>query len=150
MTEIRFYHLLRASLETVLPVMLERVLSRGQKAVVQLGSDARVEALATHLWTYNEASFLPHGSAKDGSSDRQPVWITSADEAAPNGAEVLFLADGAMSAQVDDYDLCAILFDGRDEAAVAAARGHWKTFKQGGHQVSYWQQTETGGWEQKA
>ena len=43
MTEIRFYHLTRRSLEDVLPVMLERVLGRdGKRAVVRLGSAERV------------------------------------------------------------------------------------------------------------
>ena len=63
MTEIRFYHLTRRSLEDVLPVMLERTLVRdGKRAIVMLGSAERVEHLNAHLWTYNDRSFLPHGS----------------------------------------------------------------------------------------
>ncbi len=38
MTEIRFYHLTRATLETALPQMLEKTLERGQRAVVRVGS----------------------------------------------------------------------------------------------------------------
>ena len=93
MTEVRFYHLIRASLESTLPVMLERSLARGQRAVVQCGSPERVEALANHLWIYAEASFLPHGTARDGRTAEQPIWLTAEDEAAPNGAKVLFLTD---------------------------------------------------------
>ncbi|MEM7171248.1 MAG: DNA polymerase III subunit chi [Pseudomonadota bacterium] len=150
MAEIRFYHLTRASLETALPVMLERTLAREQKAVVQLGSEARVEALANHLWTYNDSSFLPHGSSKDGNAALQPVWLTDADAPAPNGAQVLFLADGAMSERIADFDLCAILFDGRDDEAVGEARAQWKTLKSAGHQITYWQQNDRGAWEQQA
>ena len=45
MTEIRFYHLQRATLETALPPMLEKTLERGQRAVVMAGSEERVEHL---------------------------------------------------------------------------------------------------------
>lgn len=150
MTEVRFYHLIRASLESTLPVMLERSLARGQRAVVQCGSPERVEALANHLWIYAEASFLPHGTARDGRGAEQPVWLTAEDEAAPNGAKVLFLTDGANSARLADYDLCAILFDGKDETALAASRSLWKALKEADHDLSYWQQDEDGRWSQKA
>ncbi len=150
MTEIRFYHLTRRSLEDVLPVMLERVLVRDSKrAVVMLGSAERVEYLNAHLWTYNDRGFLPHGSAKDGTAELQPIWLTDGDEN-PNGATVLFLADGAVSDAVDDYDLVSTLFDGRDADMVAQTRDQWRTYQAGDHELTYWQQTDSGGWEQKA
>ncbi len=145
MTEIRFYHLTRARLETALPVMLEKTLERGQRAVVMAGSDERVEALNAWLWTYRDRSFLPHGSAKDGHAEHQPVWLTERDET-PNGAQVLFLTDGASSARLDDYDLCAVLFDGKDEAALEDARAQWRALKEGEHELTYWQQDERGAW----
>jgi DNA polymerase IIIc chi subunit len=43
--------------------------------------------------------------------------LTTADEN-PNEAQVLFLTDGTSSENVADYQLCAELFDGNDEAAV--------------------------------
>jgi len=150
MTEIRFYHLTRRSLEDVLPVMLERVLDRdGKRAVVMVGSGERVEHLNAHLWTYNDRGFLPHGSKTDGDAALQPVWLTDSDEN-PNGASVLFLADGAVSGAVDDYDLVCTLFDGRDSEAVARAREQWRGYQGGDHELTYWQQTENGGWEKKA
>ena len=150
MTEVRFYHLIRASLETALPVMLERTLARGQRALVRCGSPERVEALAHHLWVYAEASFLPHGTAKDGRAEEQPVWLTAEVEPAPNGADVLFLTDGAGAEGLADYSLCAVLFDGRDDAVLAASRALWKRLNEDGHDMSYWQQDESGAWGQKA
>jgi DNA polymerase-3 subunit chi len=93
MTDVRFYHLTSTSLEAALPQMLEKTLERGQRAVVIAGSEERVEALNAHLWTYKDRGFLPHGTAKDGHSEAQPVWLTESDEN-PNGAQVLFLTDG--------------------------------------------------------
>ncbi len=150
MTEIRFYHLTRRSLEDVLPVMLERTLVRDRKrAVVMVGSAERVEHLNAHLWTYNDRSFLPHGSRTDGAAELQPIWLTDSDEN-PNAARVLFLADGAVLEAVDQYDLVCTLFDGRDPDAVTRAREQWRTYQGGDHDLTYWQQTDNGGWEQKA
>ena len=148
MTEIRFYHLQRTALEAALPPMLEKTLERGRRAVVMAGSEERVEHLVDRLWTYSERSFLPHGSARDGHADMQPVWLTTADEN-PNGAQVLFLTDGATSGHVADYELCVELFDGNDESAVQAARARWTAYKAAGHQLTYWQQSAAGRWEQK-
>ena len=150
MTEVRFYHLTSGTLEGALPVMLERTLARGQRAMVQAGSDERVEALVNHLWTYSEASFLPHGSARDGRESEQPVWLTAEAGPAPNDAAVLFLTDGAQSARIADFALCAVLFDGNSDEALTASREHWRRLKEEGHELTYWQQDEDGRWEQKA
>ncbi|MGH6618686.1 MAG: DNA polymerase III subunit chi, partial [Alphaproteobacteria bacterium] len=93
MTEIRFYHLQRMPLDRALPMLLERTLERGWRAVVQADSEERVQALNGQLWTYGKDSFLPHGTAREGDAALQPVWLTHRDEN-PNGANVLFLVDG--------------------------------------------------------
>lgn len=149
MTDVRFYHLQRRSLEQVLPKLLEKTLERGWRAVVLAGSAERVDALNQHLWTYDPASFLPHGARRDGFADQQPVWL-SADDETPNGATVLFQIDGAVSDRIDRYDLVCDLFDGNDEEAVMAARERWKACKAAGHALTYWQETERGAWEKRA
>jgi len=144
MTEIRFYHLTRKALEHVLPELLEKTLERRWRAVVMASSSERVEALTQHLWTYNPNTFIPHGNAKDGHAERQPVWLTPLDER-PNNANILFLTDGATSEQLSAYARVCEIFDGNDETAVAAARQRWGAYKSAGHTLSYWQQGE-GGW----
>lgn len=149
MSEIRFYHLQVQTLDGALPVMLERTLARGQRAVVMASSTERVEALNAHLWTYNDRSFLPHGSAPDGSAAAQPIWLTSQDEH-PNQASVLFLTDGAATHNLDAFDLICELFDGGDERAVQLARERWLAYKSAGHDLNYWQQDAHGKWSQRA
>jgi DNA polymerase-3 subunit chi len=149
MTEVRFYHLQRTTLEAALPQMLEKTLQRGQRAVVMLGSEQRVEAVNNLLWTYNERSFLPHGSGRDGNADQQPIWLTVEDEN-PNGADVLFLADGASSGNIARFARCIEIFDGGDPEAVAAARQRWAAYKAAGHSLIYCQQNDSGRWEEKA
>ncbi len=148
MTEVRFYHLLRKSLEQALPELLEKCLERQWRAVVMAGSEERVEALTRHLWTYQERSFLPHGNARDGHAADQPVWLTTADDN-PNSASVLFLTDGAVSDRAGDYDRVCELFDGNDAQAVEAARGRWRAYRAAGHTLTYWRQTDRGGWRQE-
>ncbi len=149
MAELLFYHLTRRRLEQVLPELLEKTLQRGWKAVVKGGSEERIQQLNGDLWTYGRASFLPHGVKADGFADKQPVYLTTEDER-PNNADVLFLVDGADAADVSAYARVCDLFDGNDEDAVQAARQRWKRAKDAGHTLTYWQQSETGGWVKKA
>ncbi len=149
MTEVRFYHLQRRSLEQILPKLLEKTLERGWRAVVLAGSPERVDALNQHLWTYDPASFLPHGTHRDGFTEEQPVWLTSDDEN-PNTATVLFLIDGSVSESTATYDLVCDLFDGNDDEAVMAARSRWKLYKAAGHNLTYWQENDRGSWEKKS
>jgi DNA polymerase III subunit chi len=148
MTDVLFYHLEHQPLERVLPSLVERTLERGWRAVVQAGSEERVEALDTLLWTYREESFLPHGTKRDGFNAQQPVYLTH-DDANPNGANVRFMVDGAETGETGGYERVVYLFDGRDAAAVAQAREQWKAAKAAGCQVTYWQQSSEGRWEKK-
>jgi DNA polymerase-3 subunit chi len=149
MTEVLFYHLERQPLERVLPSLVERTLARGWRAVVQAGSEERVEALDTLLWTYAEESFLPHGTRRDGDPAEQPVYLTTED-ANPNAATVRFLVDGAEIGEHAGYHRIVYLFDGNDESAVARARAQWAAAKSAGCDVTYWQQSPEGPWEKKA
>ena len=149
MSEIRFYHLQSQSLEQALPALLSKAYQRGKNIVVKTSKDM-VEKLNEHLWIFNSNAFLPHGSAKDGNPDLQPIWITHEDEN-PNKAEILILTNNATSEIMDDFPLCCEMFDGRNDAHVQDARTRWKTYKEDESlTLSYWQQTPQGGWDQKA
>lgn len=147
MAEVGFYHLLTTPLERALPRLLERALGQGSRVVVQAGSPERVEYLNALLWTYDEAGFLPHGSARDGNAAAQPIWLTDGAEN-PNGASILFLVDGVAADDLSGFSRCIDLFDGSNPDAVAAARDRWRTASTAGHALTYWQQTEKG-WEKK-
>ncbi|RMF08250.1 MAG: DNA polymerase III subunit chi [Alphaproteobacteria bacterium] len=149
MTEVGFYHLQRQSVSQALPRLLERVGAAGLRAVVMAGSEERIEALDAALWTYDPDSFLAHGTRRTGFSEEQPVYLTTQEEN-PNGATVLVLVDGVTPAFMGSFDRCVDMFDGNDEAAVAAARARWKACKAAGHEVTYWRQSPQGRWEKKA
>lgn len=148
MTAVSFYHLQRMPLERALPKLVEKVLASGSRAVIVLGSDERVAELDSILWTFDPNAFLPHGTARDGRPEDQPAWLTAEDEN-PNGANVLILADGATSSHVAEFEKCLDIFDGNDAAACAAARERWQAYKAANHGVAYWQQDDSGRWQQK-
>ena len=148
-TEVLFYHLQRAPLERVLPDLLEKSLQRGWRAVVQASTPERLDALDTMLWTYRDESFLPHGTAREGDAERQPVYLTTAEDN-PNGAAIRFFVEGAEAHDLAPYERAVYLFDGHDPDAVERARGQWTAAKAAGHAVTYWQQNERGRWEKKA
>lgn len=66
MTRVDFYHLQKQTLEQVLPKLLEKAYSTGKNIKIKVGNEMRVEFINSHLWTFDDTSFIPHGSKKDG------------------------------------------------------------------------------------
>ena len=147
MTEARFHHLERRRVDQALPRLIERAREEGRRVVVRASSDEMVAALNERLWTYDDASFLPHGAAGDGDPMTQPVFLTC-EAGNPNAATMLVRLTGAGAGEGDDaFDLVILLFDGRDEAALGEARGEWRRLKDEGRPISYWREDDEGGWE---
>ncbi len=149
MTEIGFYHLTKSSVGEALPRLLERAVAAGHRILVRAANEAEVERLNSLLWIYGEASFLPHGSAKDGRPAEQPIYLTFEDDN-PNGADLACQLGGTEAARLEGFKRVLDLFDGGDADAVAAARERWRRYGASGHQLSYWQQKPNGGWERKS
>lgn len=116
------------------------------RALVLCAGPERLTSLDDALWTCPEPDWLPHGTRD---AELQPIFLTTEDGPPANGAQHLFLTDGAESTCLDLYERVFDLFDGGDEAAVAAARRRWAAAKAAGHTLAYWQQTPSG-WERKA
>jgi DNA polymerase-3 subunit chi len=151
MTEIRFYHLQARNPEEALPAILEEALEQDFRIVVEAPALEFVEALDERLWTYSDASFLPHGMARDGEPETQPIYLTAGNDN-PNGARLRILMGGAKAAPIlalepTAYERLVILFDGADEEARAGARAQWSELKAAGFTPSYWRQGDTGAWE---
>ena len=148
--QIDFYHLQTNTLEDVLPKLLEKAYATGKRIVVKVGNEDRVEFLNTHIWSYDDTAFLPHGSKKDGNADMQPIWLTSGDDI-PNQAHLMFLVDGAtvQPQNLEGIERILNIFDGNSEEALTQARKYWKELKEQNHTLSYWQQ-ENGKWVKKA
>ena len=148
-SKVWFYHLERTGLDQALPELLEKTLQRGWKAIVRAGSTDRLEHLDGWLWSYRDESFLPHGLGSEPNPERQPVLLTTSGDN-PNGAEALFLIDGAEPGELDGYARALVLFDGRDDGQLKVARGQWTALKKTGTPLSYWKQPPEGRWEKQA
>ena len=151
MSRIDFYHLQKGNLEETLPKLLEKAYATGKKILVKVGNENRVEFINTHLWTYEEQSFLPHGTKKDGNAQMQPIWLTSQEDN-PNKAEIIFLVDNA---QIDmntalSFERVLNIFDGNNQEALAWSREFWKEMKTKDAECFYWQQDDNGTWQKKA
>jgi DNA polymerase-3 subunit chi len=151
-TETLFYHLERRSLEEILPGLVEKSLQRGWRAAIKTDSSERSDALDSLLWTYDDQSFLAHAQLGDGEPAGQPVLI-SVEEGNPNAAQIFFYVGGALPSDwtsLSDLARVVLLFDGRDAAALAAARAAWKDAKEAGHDVTFWKETPGGKFEKQS
>jgi DNA polymerase III subunit chi len=151
MTETLFYHLERRALEEVLPGLVEKSRARGWKALIRADTAERADAIDTLLWTYDDQSFLAHAQSGDGEVARQPVLIT-VEEGNPNSAQIFFYVGGAMPGDwqsLGELARIVLLFDGRDDAALQAARAACKEARGAGHDVTYWKEMPSGKFEKQ-
>lgn len=139
----------KSNLEQTLPALINKALQNNHKIIIKAANQNDLDKLNEHLWAYSPNSFIPHGSAKDGHAESQPVYLTLKDEN-PNGADVLILTQGAQCENLKDYALVCEMLDGHNQDHIENARSRWKTYKEDGLEISYWQQGPQGGWENKA
>ncbi len=149
MTEIRFYHLQKQTLDQALPAILKKALAGGHKMIVKFPDTESAERMNQHLWTYDPNGFIPHGSKKDGYDSHQPIWLTDQDDN-PNGAKTVFTVNNATCEKLENYDLYCHMFDGFNQDMVQNARERWKLYKDRDFTLTYWKQDETGKWSQAA
>jgi DNA polymerase-3 subunit chi len=145
--EFRFHHLERRRLDAALPDLLEAALAEGLRVVVQAPDAQSRDALNERLWTYAEDSFLPHGGPGDGDPATQPIFLTETD-GTPNGARlrVLLAPADALRFVASAAERIVVLFEARDDEAMAAARTAWKALRDAGATASYWREGDEGGW----
>ena len=144
MTQVGFYHCTRSKPFDVVPVLAGKAIEAGHKLAVHASDDTDLDALDRHLWTYDAASFLPHG--RDNAA-MQPVLLTDGFEPA-NGADVLICVGGKLPGDASAFARVLYLFDGGDADAVKAARAHWRALSgKADVEPVYWTQGDRGGWQ---
>ena len=144
-----FYHLTRSTAEDTVTSLLGRAVGMGWRIMIR-GRDAdRLTRLDAHLWLHPENSFLPHGRAGGADDAAQPVLL--GDGPITNAATAMMVLDGAEVGLTEAQTLARVwlIFDGQDQAALAAARAQWKTLTEAGIAAQYWSE-DTGKWQMKA
>jgi DNA polymerase-3 subunit chi len=145
-TTIQFDHLLSTSRERAVPKLMEKVLGSGSKAVMIASSDSMLKTMSDALWSNDAASFLPHGTMRDGHASEQPIYLTLADEN-PSGADILCVLDGSLPQSAATYTKLLDVFDGASETEVTAARERWAHYKAEGYALQYVKQQPGGSWK---
>ena len=161
MTPIAFYHTAGetpASLDAVLPALLEKALKGGNRVLLIAPTPARQQRLDEALWSYAESAFLPHGKPDDAPPAAQPVLLVTAEDdftrylTDKDTPRIPVLLAGAESAlpSLTAAPIARILYlFTASTADVERGRSLFKQLKTAGHAMSYHQQTPSG-WEKKA
>lgn len=149
--EYWFYHLEASALEDVLPGLLEKVRQRGWTALVKLGGadETKLAELDQFLWTFKDASFLPHGRDDQPQAEVQPILLSATANAAGT-KDCVLLIDGAEVADMTGVTRAIVIINGRNSDDVKRERARWKILSATDASLAYFQQDERGSWVKKA
>lgn len=144
--QIQFYHLLHTPLDKALPSLLHKTLKAGFRSVVVAESEERMQELDEAMW--ETEAFIPHGTKGEANAEMQPIYVTDSLTENPNDAKLLVMTHGEKLDDFNGAERVVDMFNGRDEAALNAARQRWKDYKEAGHSLTYIQQQPGGGWKE--
>lgn len=146
MTEIRLYHCQSQPPEKVLPKILEKIVTRGWRAVVWLGSEDQISELDQFLWEYEQTSFLPHGCMFDQEPEIYPIWLTTKEDN-PNHSNVLILIDHDVSTSLGSYEIICV-FLRQETSSIQKIFEYWKNFCLiQAYTLTYYHQNQPGQWQ---
>jgi DNA polymerase-3 subunit chi len=142
---VDFYQLAGISAEAVIASIADKVLAADGRLLVVADDEAWLAKLDRLLWSENLASFLPHGVAGGADDARQPVLLSTSEDA-PNQARNMLIADGKWRDSALTYDRAFFLFG---DDVLAEARMAWKFLSgRDGVERRYWA-NEGGKWVNK-
>ena len=110
----------------------EKALSRGHQIFVQVKDEAAAIRLHESLWTFREASFLPHAIA--GQDDGEPLVIGWEDPPVEHD-DVLINTTGAVPGHFARFSRLAEIV-APDAATIAASREAWRFYRDRGYPLA--------------
>ena len=110
----------------------EKALSRGHQIFVQVKDEAAAIRLHESLWTFREASFLPHAIA--GQDDDEPLVI-GWDDPPVEHDDVLINTTGAVPGHFARFSRLAEIV-ALDAATIAASREAWRFYRDRGYPLA--------------
>ena len=123
--QANFRNLAGRPLELLVAHLAAEYLDMGTKVLIRAPTAERIKALDQALWTFDPASFLPHGTEESGRAEGQPVLLTTG-EGNPNGATALLLVDHTVAPDDPDWHSVDYIFERNDPTAREAARQQWR------------------------
>jgi DNA polymerase-3 subunit chi len=145
--QVDFYQLGRTPLEQVISAISQRLLAEGKRLLIVAEDENLLGRLDRMLWDQGAASFLPHAPSGGSDDARQPILLSTSNDA-PNLARNVLIADGQWREAALTFDRVFYLFDA---ATLEGARLAWKLLAgREGIERRYWAQDEQGKWVQKS
>ena len=135
MTQVDFYVLPKNGSLTAhgaVGRIAEKALSRGHQIFVQVKDEAAASALHDSLWTFREASFLPHAIA--GTNDGEPLVIGWNDPPIEHD-DVLINTTGAVPVHFARFGRLAQIV-APDAAKLEASREAWRFYRDRGYPLA--------------
>lgn len=151
MASFNFYHLTKSTFEEALPKLMEKMLGAKQgNAVMIFNNEPMLKRIDEVLWSVGGTRFIPHGTEKEDFKDKQPIYLTQAEEN-PNQAKFLIhIGSAANENFYNKFEKNIIIFSNNDEKELAEARNMWKKLKSDANfDLKYYMQDETGNWAEK-
>jgi len=143
---VDFYQLGGAASEQVIALLAGKVVEADGRLLIVADDEARLAKLDRLLWSEGAGSFLPHGLAGGSDDARQPILLSTSEDA-PNQARNILIADGNWRDSALTYDRAFFLFG---EERLEGARLAWKLLAgRDGVERRYWA-NEGGKWVNKA
>jgi len=109
MTQAIVYKLTTNTWAKVFPKVVEGIVGKGNRVIINTRKDA-MSALDDLMWSFEQLSFLPHGTTEDESPESQPVLIAD-DYKALNGAKVLAVTDSKIPDNFNDFERIISVYD---------------------------------------
>ncbi len=142
MSEVVIYKLTSNPWKKVFPKLLEGVLNKGNRVHV-FCIDGSIKELDDLLWTYEQLSFLPHGTSEDPHSEGHPI-ILSSKPFAINGAKVLAIANDKVPDNFYEYEKILCVFDSTQYGSIEPFLKQCDDKK---IQKSFFVQNSNGAWD---
>ena len=145
--QVDFYQLGRTPLEQVISAISQRLLVEGKRLLIVAEDENLLGRLDRMLWDQGSTSFLPLAPSGGSDDARQPLLLSTSNDA-PNLARNVLIADGQWREAALTFDRAFYLFDA---ATLEGARVAWKLLAgREGIERRYWAQDEQGKWVQKS
>lgn len=103
MSEINIYK--TTDISKILPKLVENIVSQGKKVYIYCDHDEQEKELDYLLWSYNQLSFIPHGTTSDVYPSEQVVLLGKELDY-KSAAEILICAGAVddLSSTTDRYE----------------------------------------------
>lgn len=132
---VDFYQMGAVRPDAITATIADKICASGGRLLVVAGDEAFLTRLDRQLWDRDTGGFLPHALAGGVDDARQPVLLSTSEDA-PNLARNLLIADGRWREAALSFDRAFFLFgaEGMEEARLA-----WKLLSgRAGVERHYW------------